>query len=112
LIDNDFKYWAKYGTSLFPSIVINNQTYRGQIETQAVMNAICAGFQKPPKMCKRLLHAKDLEHNFKLGVIQFEEGYRPSHILGIFAICLTLLFCALCLYRRHAKRQMKQIMKV
>lgn len=29
LIDKDFKYWAKYGTSLFPSIVINNQTFRG-----------------------------------------------------------------------------------
>lgn len=44
LIDRDIEYWSKYGTSLFPSIVINNSTYRGQLETQAVFNAICAGF--------------------------------------------------------------------
>jgi hypothetical protein len=76
------------------------------------MNAICAGFEKAPKMCKRLLHAKDIEHNMRLGVIEFEEGYRPHHILGIFAICFSILFCVLCLYRRHAKREMKQIMKI
>jgi len=44
LIEKDIEYWAQYGTSLFPSVVINNSTYRGQLETQAVFNAICAGF--------------------------------------------------------------------
>ena len=29
LIESDIEYWADYGTSLFPSIVINNQTFRG-----------------------------------------------------------------------------------
>ena len=43
-IDTDVEYWAKYGSNLFPSIVINNSTYRGQLETNAVFNAICAGF--------------------------------------------------------------------
>jgi len=28
-IDKDIKYWSKFGSSLFPSIVINNQTFRG-----------------------------------------------------------------------------------
>lgn len=66
MIDNDIKYWSKFGSSLFPSIVINNQTFRGQIETQSVMNAICAGFHDPPKVCKRLLHTKDIEHKIGL----------------------------------------------
>ena len=29
LIDKDIKYWSKFGSSIFPSIVINNQTFRG-----------------------------------------------------------------------------------
>lgn len=51
MIDRDIEYWAKYGTALYPAIVINNYTYRGQIETQAVYNAICAAFHDPPKEC-------------------------------------------------------------
>ena len=33
LIDEEISYWKEYGTGLFPSIVINNQTFRGQFET-------------------------------------------------------------------------------
>jgi hypothetical protein len=33
MIDRDVEYWAKYGSSIYPSIVINNSTYRGQLET-------------------------------------------------------------------------------
>jgi len=29
LIDQDIAYWKKFGSSLVPSIVINNSTYRG-----------------------------------------------------------------------------------
>lgn len=36
------------GTGTFPSIVINNKTYRGTIEPLSVYNALCAGFKNPP----------------------------------------------------------------
>mmetsp|Transcript_13087 Transcript_13087/g.22086 ORF Transcript_13087/g.22086 Transcript_13087/m.22086 type:complete len:415 (+) Transcript_13087:46-1290(+) len=52
LIDRDVEYWWKYGTAIYPSIIINNNTYRGQLETQAVFNALCAGFRDPPKPCQ------------------------------------------------------------
>ena len=45
------KYFKKYGPPLFPGIVINNQTYRGQLEVEEVFNAICAGFHNPPIYC-------------------------------------------------------------
>jgi len=112
LIDKDLAYWKKYGSNLFPSVVINNQTFRGQLETQALMNALCAGFNEPPRMCKRLLHAKDIEHNIGLGVITYHDGYKLRHVFGIFSMCLLILFFVLCIYRRHAKREMKQVMKV
>ena len=75
MIDKDIEYWDKYGSSLFPSIVINNSTYRGQLETQAVMNAICAGFKNAPRPCKRLLDTDDIEHDIGVGVIYFDDGY-------------------------------------
>ena len=57
LLDSEMSYYNDYGTVLFPSIVINNQTFRGQLEKEAVMNGICAGFAQPPKMCKKLLES-------------------------------------------------------
>lgn len=29
IIDNEISYWSQYGTGIYPSIVINNRTYRG-----------------------------------------------------------------------------------
>ena len=112
MIDKDLKYWGKYGSNLFPSVVINNQTFRGQLETQAVMNAICAGFEDPPRMCKRLLHAANIEHNVGLGVIYYHDGYRIHHVLSIMVLCIFVLLIVLCLYRRHARREMKRDMKI
>ena len=45
IIDDEIKYWKSYGSGIYPSIVINNITYRGQIDPLSVFNAICAGFK-------------------------------------------------------------------
>ena len=53
LIEKEMRYFEKYGQRyIFPSVTINNMTYRGQLEIEAVMNAICAGFKKAPGVCQ------------------------------------------------------------
>jgi hypothetical protein len=110
MIDKDIAYWAEYGTSLFPSVVINNSTFRGQLETQAVMNAICAGFREPPKMCKRLLNDMNIEEDIGLGIVYYDDGYQVHHIVAICLFFTFSLIVFLCMYRRHARRQMKHVM--
>lgn len=56
IIDEEIKYWKQFGTSVFPSVVINKKTYRGQLEPLSVFNAICAGFENPPNDCLPTLH--------------------------------------------------------
>jgi len=56
MIDNEIKYFNKYGPATFPGIVINNQTFRGQLEIEAVLNGICAGFNELPKMCNKYMY--------------------------------------------------------
>ena len=51
IIDQEIEYWKKYGSGIYPSIVINNRTYRGQLESLAVLNGLCAGFANPPNYC-------------------------------------------------------------
>jgi hypothetical protein len=109
-IDQDIEYWADYGTNLFPSIVINNSTFRGQLETQAVFNAICAGFDQPPKPCLSILETDDVGHKLEVGIIYYDDGYTIGHVMGILFFFTIMLFMTLCCYRRFAKRQMQDVL--
>jgi len=44
IIDVEIAYWKEFGTNIYPSVVINKKTYRGQIEPLSVFNALCASF--------------------------------------------------------------------
>lgn len=112
MIDEDIAYWKLYGSGMFPSIVINNSTYRGQIETQAVMNAICAGFADPPKMCKRLLEDANIENDIGEGVLYFDNGYKAHHVVGLAFLYIVVIIFGLLCYRRYAKRKMKETMDI
>lgn len=75
------------------------------MESQAVMNAICAGFKETPKICKPILEDPDLREDFEVGVYQISDhGYGIGFILGVCAIALVILVLVLYCYRRHAKR--------
>jgi|TARA_B110000305_G_C19194502_1_gene518185 hypothetical protein len=107
LIEKEMKYFDKYGQRyIFPSVTINNMTYKGQLEIEAVMNAICAGFKKAPGVCQQLLETNDINNP---DVMFIERHHRFSKLM-VFTICVTIMLCIsiiLCLYRRHAKREMK-----
>ena len=51
ILDNEMYYYKKYGAHYYPSIVINNLTYRGQMEPTMVMMALCSGFSSTPGLC-------------------------------------------------------------
>ena len=44
---------------------INEQTYRGDIENDAVITALCAGFADPPKKCHELMTEVDKRKGLK-----------------------------------------------
>mmetsp|Transcript_5773 Transcript_5773/g.9190 ORF Transcript_5773/g.9190 Transcript_5773/m.9190 type:complete len:175 (-) Transcript_5773:36-560(-) len=110
LIDQDIKYWAKYGQYINPSIMINNQSYRGEFETQAVFNALCAGFMEAPRACSPILGTIDLKEDLEVGIVEINDGYRAKHIVGVFVFFTFTLVVSLICYRRWAKRQMKNTM--
>lgn len=110
---NDFKqdntalaeekqYWNDYGAHFYPSIVINNRTYRGSFEPEAVFNSICAGFKSPPKIC----HTFDQKHE---SIIQGIQGMTIVYIIvGLILLNIILIYC----YRRFSQREMKEDMRM
>ena len=65
---------------------INEQTYRGDIENDAVITALCAGFADSPKKCHELMTEVDKR-----------KGLKPSWIgnLTILSIILSVLLVLL-----------------
>lgn len=105
IIEKEIEYWNSHGGNIIPSIVINNATYRGQMESQAVMNAICSGFHDTPQICKPILEDPDLQDDFEVGVYNISDhGYGLGQILIICLIAVIILMVVLYCYRRHAKR--------
>jgi hypothetical protein len=51
ILSADAEGWKKYGSGYWPSIVINDRTYRGDLVPDSVLNAICSGFTAPPAFC-------------------------------------------------------------
>jgi len=90
-------YWNNYGANFYPSIVINNRTYRGAFEPEAVFDAICAGFASKPSECK--------EGGIFNGVDVMTVVYI---VIGLILFNICLLYC----YRRVQKREMQEDMKM
>lgn len=104
VIEAEMKYFDLYGPKLFPAVVINNQTYRGQLEVEAVFNAICAGFYTMPGFCQKYLTTNNIN---RIDLLLMTGRHSKGKV---FVICLivSIISCiAVCFYRRHAKRQMK-----
>jgi hypothetical protein len=75
------------------------------------MNGICAGFADPPKMCKRILESSINDPTI-LFYPEDQEVYEVHHVFIVCLLIMVTVSIVLCLYRRHAKREMKQKINV
>ena len=90
---------------MFPAVVINNVTYRGQLEIEQVYNAICAGFYHEPDYCKRYLDTNDIND---VSLILMERPHKPEFVAKVITFIMFVFVIAMCFYRRYAKRDMKR----
>lgn len=106
-IDSEIGYWKTFGAGMYPAVVINNRTYRGQLEDLAVFNALCAGFQTTPSMCQSTLN------NYKPDFVASpEDGIRGGVIVGIVTGLILLNVVIVYCYRRYSRREMQSQMHV
>ena len=106
LIDEEIEYWKTYGAGIYPALVVNNRTYRGQLESLAVFNAICAGFSTPPAMCQATLGA------YTPDFLQNDGGIKSSVIVAIAVVLVLLNIIIVYCYRRYSKREMNNEMQM
>ena len=96
------KKWLTYGTHMYPSVMINNSTFRGQVTPDNVFEAICSGFSEIPKPCEDWFKKQGL-----VEVIADRERTRRGGTLNwwhALAVCWGLscmLGCAFFFWRKR-----------
>lgn len=112
MIEEEIKYWKEYGTNVYPSIVINYKTYRGQIDPLAVFNALCAGFKDPPQQCLKTLHREQKNDFATVMGLSEDNGVKftelVSLVLGLVGVNVLVVYCC----RRRARREMQGEMQM
>jgi hypothetical protein len=106
IIDAEINYWKKYGSGIYPAIVINNKTYRGQLESLAVFNGICAGFANPPALCAATLGANTPDFLPGDQVDGIKGGVIVAIVFGLIFLNMIIVYC----YRRYSRREMQSEM--
>lgn len=102
LRDNQAK-WLEHGTHLYPGLVINGETFRGQVNPDNIMEAVCESFKEMPKYCKTWLKQE--------GIV-FEDGVSNTALgMIIFALLVANLIIVV-LYRAYLNREIKSEMKM
>ena len=112
IIDEEISYWTDFGTNIYPSIVINNRNYRGQIDALSVFNAICAGFEEPPIYCLKTLHREPQNSFAEAFGLSPDDGVTlvevTALVFGLVALNVMVVYCC----RRRARREMQSEMNM
>lgn len=98
LLREDYELIYASGIVYNPAVVINNLTYRGDLDPQSVFSAICAGFNETISVC-----------NDKLNPLSRSSGSIIFVLVILLVIVNVILFYC---YRRYTKREMREEMQL
>lgn len=88
-------------------MVINNRTFRGDLNPDSVYGAICAGFAKLPKGCGG---AEDDPPT--IIVSTQNEGISGNALIAVVVLLVLVNLVLIILYRRCTNREMKEDMQL
>lgn len=97
--------WKQYGTAYWPSVVINDRTYRGDLVPDSVFNAICAGFNEEPYACTKFKKEQGLS-------VSEPEGITSNVLIAVVLVLVLVNVLLILAYRRCTNREMKDDMQL
>ena len=100
-LDKEIEFWHSNGLHVYPAVMINHYLYRGDLETSALMTAICAGYYKKnlPEFCRDVVESNVI------------EGYNTSTVVFGLILFFGILVAVLVVYRHVAKKELEREMR-
>lgn len=97
LLRKEVRYLKQMTASVYPAIILNNHTYRGDWEGLQLAQTICSSYLSPPDFCAAWAIETPGEGSRGLGL---------GTVLLIVGLVLVLVLVVLMLYRAWAKREL------
>ena len=101
--------WKEYGTLYWPSVTINQVTYRGDITAENILEIICAALASKPNVCLNFYKEEHIAYKKPSFLTANRDRFASVELLiGIVVLLIginvVLVFC----YRRCQKREMEE----
>jgi hypothetical protein len=100
----DAEKWKALGSAYWPTIVINERTYRGDMIPDTVMSALCSAFNSEPSYCSAF------REEIGTPLAGTGSGVTRNVLLMIVIFLVVLNVLIILLYRRCQNRELKQNM--
>ena len=99
--------WLQLGTHIYPSLTINDRTFRGRLTPDNAFEAICASFSEMPRPCLKWYnrHKIPVPQGRSSGVSQ---KVLFLYIVLIIAMNTTIIICYRIHFRKELKTEMQQ----
>ncbi|CAK69088.1 unnamed protein product (macronuclear) [Paramecium tetraurelia] len=102
LLENQLHIYQVSGINVFPAVLVNSMTYKGQFSGQGIFGEICNSFLTPPPECSSEI-----------------EGYQPpvldqsiiSYLLILAAFVVLFFLLGFCLFRKMIKSDGERVTK-
>ena len=98
------RQWNNYGSGYWPSVVINNRTYRGDLVPEGVLNAICSAFSSEPSSCRKFKQ--------EAGISTEAEGITGNVLIIVVVLLVLVNIAIILLYRKCTSHEMKSDMQL
>ena len=102
VLKTEAESWKAYGSAYWPSIVINDRTYRGDLIPDNVLNAICSGFSEEPSFCKKFKQTE--------GITYQPEGITGNVLILVVVFLIAVNILLIFIYRKCANKEQKDDM--
>jgi hypothetical protein len=106
--------WNNYGHHIYPSVIINDVTFRGQLNPFNVFEAICAGFKDLPDVCSKWLKTEGISSPHKdeaIAAHAAKEGISKSTFIYIVSALLVCNVIMIIVYKNRLNTEIKSEMK-
>ena len=103
ILEKEKEMMIERGIFFYPSFIINNQAFRGDMEVEEIAVALCAGFNLQPEICDEYMNNGE--------TVKVETGISKYTILLIVIFSLISLLVILFFYRKWLRNDMNSRMK-
>ena len=100
--------WKEYGTLYWPSVTINQVTFRGDVTAENIVEDICANLSKKPQVCIDFYKEENIAYTET--TVKGQDTVSAEILILVVCILVAVNVILILAYRRCVKKEMEDTM--